>query len=213
MIASVIMPTRDRLEMAVKSIESLGEGDYEVLLYVDNDDPQLEGYKRLGQRKNVRVFVQPRLTYYKFQEMVNFLSKKAKGDWLLLWNDDAYMKSSGWDKKLATYDHNKIYVARWWKFPQKLNLFPAITRKMYKVQGFYSLSPHCDSWVQDISTQLGCEVWFDDIEVEHIRDENSLSDDTKKHSSNAYAVTSPEHNSPEMQDKLQYWVLQLKKHL
>lgn len=211
MIASVLMPTRERIEMAKESIESLGEGDFEVLLYVDDDDAQLEEYKKLESKK-VRVFVRPRATYYRFHEMINELSKEARGDWLFLWNDDAFMQGE-WLPSFKDFDPFKVNVMRFGSSANNLNLFPAISRKMYEVQGFYSLSPHCDSWAMDISKELGCERWVHGMTIEHRRDYSSLHDATKAHSMEAYNVTVPRHGSDEIQGKMRESIDKLREYV
>lgn len=211
MKCSVLMPTRERVDMAKESIQSLGDGDFEVLLFVDDDDPQLEEYCNLKSPK-VRVIIRPRLTYYRFHEMINELSKHAKGDWLLLWNDDAFMHGE-WIHHLDDYDHDKVNVMRWGHSPNKLNLFPAISRKMYEIQGYYSASPHCDSWAMDLSKDLDCERWVFGMEIEHRRDSNTLNDETKAHTTQAYAVTVPQHNSPEVKEEYRKAIEKLKEHI
>lgn len=202
MKCSVLMPTRERPDMAEESVLSLGKGDFEVLMYVDDDDKDLLQYKDLEKKyKRVKLFVRPRLTYYRFHEMVNELAEHAKGDWLLLWNDDAFMEGE-WLKHLDDYDHNKVNVMRWGTSPNNLNLFPAISRKMYELQGYFSKSPHCDSWAMDISQDLGCERWVMGMNIEHRRDYPTLADQTKVHSMEAYSVTVPQHSSGEVQDEL-----------
>lgn len=200
MKCSVLMPTRERPEMAKESIESLGKGDFEVLLYVDEDDKRIDDYKKLVSKK-VKLLIAPRLTYYRFHEMINELSKRAKGDWLLLWNDDAFMQGD-WIQHLYDYDHEKVNVMRWGSSPNNLNLFPAISRKMYEVQGYFSMSPHCDSWAMDISKELGCERWVHGMTIEHRRDDPTLADDTKAHSMEAYNTTVPQHSSAEVQSEM-----------
>lgn len=211
MKCSVLMPSRERPEMAKESIESLGEGDFEVLIYLDNNDPKLHKYKKLKSKK-VRLFVRPRVTYYKFHEMINELCKHAKGDWLMLWNDDAFMHGE-WISYLDKYDHNKVNVMRWGGSPNNLNLFPAISRKTYEIQGFYSVSPHCDSWAMDLSVDLGCERWVDGMKIEHLRDEPSLSDATKEHTMKAYEVTVPQHSSEEVRKAYAEAVIKLREHV
>lgn len=202
MKCSVLMPTRERPDMAEESILSLGEGDFEVLMYVDDDDKDLLQYKDLEKKyEHVKLFVRPRLTYYRFHEMINQLAEHAEGEWLLLWNDDAFMKGE-WISKLDDYDHKKVNVMRWGDSENKLNLFPAISRKMYELQGYYSMSPHCDSWAMDISLELGCQRWVHGMEIEHWRDYPELKDDTKKHTMTAYSTTVPQHSSQVVQDEL-----------
>lgn len=191
MKVSVLLPTRERAQMAKESIESLGGGDFEVLLYVDTDDPQLKAYKSLASDR-VKVFVEPRLTYANFHRMVNFLAKKAKGDWLLLFNDD--MRIDG-DWKVP--DADKPQVLNFWD-PNNMrnNLAPIISRSMYETMGHFSLSTHCDSWVQDIANELGIHVPVPGVRVTHLRE--SLNDATKSHSQPVYATSSPEYDGLEM---------------
>lgn len=215
MKCSVLMPTRERVDMTVESIDSLGKGDFEVLLYVDVDDKQMRDYVLLEKKyPNVKVYVKERLTYYRFHEMINFLAKKAKGDWLWLWNDDAFVTEGNPFEYLESLDHTKPQVLWYNCRPNNhLNLFPAISRKMYDVQGYFSMSPHCDSWAMDIGNMLGIQEKVPDVWLEHRRDFNSLKDETKKHTMEAYNVTVPQHSSPEVQAELKSAAQKLREHL
>lgn len=192
MKVSVLLPTRERAQMAKESIESLGDGDFEVLLYVDSDDPQLNAYKSLSS-KHVKVFVEPRLTYTNFHRMVNFLAKRAKGEWLLLWNDD--MRIIGdWAVPDAT---DQPQVLNFWDVNDMRNNFaPVINRKMYETMGHFSLSTHCDSWVQDIANELGIHIPINGVQVTHLRE--SLNDATKSQTQSVYASSSPEYDGLDM---------------
>lgn len=209
------MPTRERPDMAEESIVSLGEGDYEVLIYLDEDDKDLLQYKDLEKKyPRVKVFVEPRLTYYKFNEMINFLAEKAKGDWLWLWNDDAFVTQGNPFEHLNYLNPDKARVLWYNCRPNNhLNLFPAISRKMYEVQGYFSMSPHCDSWAMDIGNILGIQEKVPGVWLEHRRDFNTLKDDTKKHTMGAYSVTVPKHSSDEVQKEMQLAIGKLQKHV
>lgn len=199
---SVLMPSRARPELAYTSLQSLGEG-IEPLVWVDDDDPELEAYKAL----NVPVIIRPRVGYPNMHGMINYLAKQAKGDWLLLWNDDALMHTPDWISKLPTSTH-KPQVLNIYNSNPEVNLFPLINRAMYNTMGHYSLSAHCDSWVQDIGNVLGIHTYVPGIDVEHIRDR--LNDETKQHSQGAYATTSPLHSGEEMQAAMQVDIDKLK---
>lgn len=209
------MPTRERPEMAEESIASLGKGNFEVLLYVDVDDKRMPDYVLLEKKfPYVKVYVRERLTYYRFNEMINLLAKKAKGDWLWLWNDDAFVTEGNPFEYLENLDHTKPKVLWYNCRPNNhLNLFPAISRKMYVVQGYFSMSPHCDSWAMDIGNILGIQEKVPGVWLEHRRDFNTLTDETKKHTMEAYNVTVPKHSSDEVQKELQLSVIKLKKYL
>jgi hypothetical protein len=177
----------------------------EVLIWVDNDDPQWGDYKSL----DAQIFSQPRVGYPRMHEMVNFLATKAKGDWLLLWNDDALMHTSDWVSKLPTITHDYPQVLNIYNSNPEVNLFPLINRCMYDTMGHYSLSAHCDSWVQDIANQLDIHTFVPDIEVEHLRDK--INDETKQHSQGAYATTSPLHSSARMIELLEEDIKKIKR--
>ena len=212
MKCSVLMPSRERPDMAEESIKSLGKGDYEVLVYLDDDDKDLLQYKDIAKKyKQVKLFIQPRLTYYRFHEMINFLAEHAKGDWLWLWNDDAFVTEGNPFEHLKSQDSDKVVVL-WYRCRPNdhLNLFPAISRKMYETQGFFSMSPHCDSWAMDMGNELGVQHKVPDVWLEHRRDFTSLVDDTKAHTMNAYNVTVPQHNSEEVQAEFRKQVIKLR---
>lgn len=190
---SILIPSRQRAKMLKTTIQSLGKGDYEVLVWVDDDDPELDDYMSLP----ATVFIKPRVGYVNFHLMVNFLAAHAKGSWLMLWNDDMRLNTPDWTDWLESYDSRQPLVLNFWDPANpRNNLAPAISRKMYKLMGHYSLNTHCDSWVQDIANQLGIQkpVWG--IKTSHLRD--ILNDETKSHTQSVYPTSSPGYDSPEV---------------
>ena len=189
------MPSRERAELAKLSIGSLGD-KVEVLVYVDNDDPQLKEYQKID---NITLVIGPRVGYKNFHKMINKLAEESTGDLLMLWNDDALMESSDWVETIENSNLDGLFVINFFE-PRSplLNLFPVIPRKLYGIMGHYSLSTHCDSWVQDMANKLNIHRMVEGIKARHIRDE--LFDQTKLETQNAYGVTSPEYSSPEMQE-------------
>lgn len=189
MKVSVLMPSRERAFLASEAIQNLGQGDFEILIYVDEDDPQLEAYESLNS-KHVKVYVQPKVGYVNFHEMINFLAKKAKGNWLLLWNDD--MRVSG-DWKFPDGAFSKPQVLNFWDPINPMNnLAPMVNRKMYEIMGHFSLSTHCDSWVQDIANELDIHVPVEGVSVSHLRE--VLNDATKQATQSVYSISSPEYD-------------------
>jgi hypothetical protein len=190
---SVLVPSRRRAVMLAESIRSLGTEDIEILVYVDNDDPQMDGYISLTS-DIVTILIGKRYGYTQLHEYYNTLARLSKGDWLMVWNDDAEMMTPGWTKLLhrpiqpevINFDTNK-----------QNNLFPLISRQMYQAMGHYSLSAHNDSWVQDIANNLKIHTYIDGVNIKHHRD--IIDDDTKAETQAAYATTSPLHYSDELQ--------------
>src|SRR4051794_19422561 len=102
---SVMLPTRGRPQLLLKSIASLLEHAddptaVEFLLGIDTDDRQtVEAF--LGLRVNAKAVIMPRVGYAGMKEYWNRLSAIATGDWILMWGDDALMQTEGWDSVIA----------------------------------------------------------------------------------------------------------------
>lgn len=167
MKVSWLCPSRNRTELLVKSLASLGTGDYELLVGVDDDEPEMAKYMDIGRDKYVRVFIGPRYGYGGLEQYYNRLASCAKGDWLGLWNDDAVMETPDWIDRIAHYDHTIPQVLNPWSDTQD-NLFPVISRKWYEVVGHFSRNTHADSWVQQIGQRLGIQVHVPGIKITHL---------------------------------------------
>lgn len=158
---SVLLPTRGRYEALRLSVGSLLEraeaGGVEMLLAVDDDDLETIGKLRYNPIPGTRLFVGPRLGYRYLHEYVNFLCEQARGDWLFLWNDDALMKTTGWDRVIQGYQDRFVVVN-----PQRNHgnqqagvcIFPIVPRQWFEELGHFSLSNHNDSWVEVIAREL-----------------------------------------------------------
>lgn len=191
---SVLVPSRNRPTLLRESLSSLGYGDFETLVYIDNDDPSRREYMEVP---TTYTLVGKRHGYPGLQHYINELCKLASGDWLFLWNDDALMKTPDWWKKVPETD--KPEVINFDANPLN-NLFPLVSRQMYETLGHFSLSPHNDSWVQDIANKLGIHTHVPGVEVYHRRME--LNDKTKFETQSAYATTSPAYDGMwELRDK------------
>lgn len=191
---SVLLPSRGRPELLKSSIASLGRGDFEVLVRYDDDDATMP-LKNV--KKNVRQVRGERVGYGNFHLMINELAEIATGDWLMLWNDDAIMKTAGWSEIIATHDSIRPTVLNFFDISNNQNnLFPVMSRRMYKTIGHFSLSTHCDTWAQDVANGTGTHIAVEGIEAEHIRE--SLNDLTKRETQNTYSTSSPIYFSDRM---------------
>jgi hypothetical protein len=204
-VISVLCPTRGRPEHAHESVRSLldtADGEIEVLLRVDDNDPDLERYRqrfaKFSARDNVWIACGPRVGYPGFHHMVNALAAVAAGTHLLLWNDDARMVTQGWDMLIGARNPFIPAVVT----PGGVDHpFPTVTRAFYDALGHFSGGPHCDHWVCEAAKTVGCMASAD-IEITHLRD--SLDDETKRESVWAQKhVTLPELSTPELQYRRQ----------
>lgn len=203
MKVSVLMPSRGRPELAKKSIESLGKGDFEILVYLDHDDPEFYNYRLKG----CRVSAGGRHGYGGLHNYYNLLSAQSSGDWLMLWNDDATMETKNWVDIISKYDHTIPQVLNPWNESGD-NLFPLISRKWYEIVGHYSRSPHADSWVQQIGQRLNLQVYVPGIRITHLGEE--MHDQTHNEVRQIVRQTSAIHRNMEKEriedaDKIRRW--------
>jgi hypothetical protein len=153
---SVLVPSRGRPELLARSLESLGDGDLEVLVRVDEDDPELDGYARFP-----GLVVGPHHGYGKLHHYYNELAKRAQGDWLLLWNDDCIMETGNWIDIVRSYDGKMAVLnptSNHDNWDIDMNVFPILPRKMVELMGHFSLSNHNDSWVEFVARDAGIMV-------------------------------------------------------
>jgi glycosyltransferase involved in cell wall biosynthesis len=153
---SVLVPSRERPALLARSLSSLGEGNIEVLVRVDEDDPSLDEYEEFP-----NLIVGPRHGYGWLHDYYNELAARASGDWLMLWNDDCIMETPGWVEAVRPYD-GKLAVLnpntnhRNWE--RGRNIFPIFPAKMFELLGHISLSVHNDSWIRVVGQNAGIMV-------------------------------------------------------
>jgi glycosyltransferase involved in cell wall biosynthesis len=168
---SVLLPSRGRPDSLLRSIDSLRSAaarpnELEILVASDLDDPQTA---EVASKAGARSITMERVGYAGLHHYVNELAMAAQGDWLALWNDDAYMETPNWDELVSAHEPG---------CPQVLSLastgqdhspscFPIISRALLRVLGCFSLSPHCDTWVEVIGREAGC---FAELPI-HVRHE------------------------------------------
>lgn len=167
LLVSVLMPTRGRVELARRSIESLlnncaDASRVEIIVAYDNDDTASAQYFQslkwtelitsFGARNQVLV-CEP-WGYQGLHRYYTAMARQARGQWFMIWNDDAIMQSQYWDKNLADNQDFvgllHMYTAN---FKPTLTLFPLIPRVWLDLFGEISLHQLNDSWIQDVCHQ------------------------------------------------------------
>lgn len=98
-LCAVLMPTRARFARCLKSVESLlnAEPKYnkeiEVLLRLDDDDPQLRDYTMQFQdSKHVRFLIGKSHGYCAFGIYCTELARMSNARYVMQWNDDVIME-------------------------------------------------------------------------------------------------------------------------
>lgn len=171
MLLSVLMPTRNRVDMALDSLKSLIHNaldidNIEFLLRIDEDDEEsmTRQWEFRDLHNNVRVFIGPRGDgYLDLHKYVNFLASNAEGEFLFLWNDDAIMQTDCWDTYVhehkgeciimhpvgndTCYDMTDTPIKDW---SLKGTSFPIVSRRIVEVLGYFSLHPHNDTYLNTV---------------------------------------------------------------
>lgn len=153
---SILLPSRGRPKALAETIAGLLQladkpSTIQVLVAADPDDTATQTATLPHQ---ARVWTAPeRYGYARLHEYVNRLAEQTSGDWLMLWNDDARILTTGWDMIV----HGQAPAVLW---PHSndiatCNTFPIWPRAWTDHLGHVSLSPHCDSWIQYLGQTLG----------------------------------------------------------
>lgn len=227
---SILLPTRKRTELVVKSIGSLlanaaNTEDIEILVaYDDDDDESREFFAEIwpsfiGQTSaTTRVFELERYGYLRLYKYVNFLAEQAQGDWIMFWNDDALMATENWDQKI-------IEKTGWFgllRMPcinmnHPFALFPIIPKSWLDLFGKISPVNHSDWWIYHVTTSLQ-RMQNIDVLVYHDRADITGNNNDQTFAEQSYAADGRDPNNPEdyshpdRQKELSDWIEKLKKH-
>ncbi len=178
---SVLLPSRGRPALLQQSVESLRDNAWQpdkldICVAYDHDEWETTGKTaaRMLDEGLIHSIYSPgvRFGYAQLQRYYNALAEKSRGEWLMLWNDDATMQTHHWDWEIDSESEDAAALI----LEPKHNLsdsgficFPIVRRALYKALGHYSgETPHVDSYLQDIGRALG-RVRPVDIFIQHDR--------------------------------------------
>lgn len=105
-LVSVLIPTRDRIELlrtCIESIQKLSTYPNIEIIVIDNNSAEpasLEYFDALAQQ-GIRVIRDPRP--FNFSALNNFAAAHAKGDFLCLMNNDIEIVTPGWLEELLSF--------------------------------------------------------------------------------------------------------------
>ena len=173
---SLLCPTRERADRCKLMIESALQTSHdarnvEILLYVDQDDPELQKYRQEFSDCLWTGPTQP------VGHCWNILANRCKGDYLRLTNDDEIFHTTGWDTKLSEA-HKKA-------FPDEIGIvfckdgiqngslcaFPMMSRRVYEIWGcfcpqVFEFFFH-DTCISDIMKRINRIHYVPDVFIEH----------------------------------------------
>jgi len=178
---SVLCPTRKRVELLAKMLESCVATNHqsiEILMRCDFDDIDTLKFLQAPNSHNRvnqgAVFAGPRLEGYKsLPVFFNELATKSHGELILMINDDAEFITPGWDVKLAEeaakYPDGIFNLGVDTVYNAQNFVFPCISRKMYQILGkihderlIYS-----DLWLRDVAKTFNRAIYMPEVKISH----------------------------------------------
>jgi len=177
MLVTVLLPTRHRTSLVERTVRSLldqasNPAQIEIAVAYDEDDTESHDY--FGSAtwttlvadygSGLQVHKTPAWGYQELHQYYNLLADHAQGKWLLVWNDDALMKSAGWDSMVQQeQDYMGMLHMVTENYRPKFALFPLIPRKWVDLFGSVSLSNSNDSWIHHICLEANAIKLIDAV--------------------------------------------------
>ena len=163
---SVITPSRGRPDLAEQHYQSIfltasSSSNVELLLYVDDDDPMVDAYrKHFEHRACVDLVIGPHLK--SIGVCWNVLARRAKGDLIMMGNDDFSYVSKDWDIQFETFTQripDSIFVLCPLYPDNSCSWFPVTSKKWVEILGTFTsesfkLEFH-DQWMIRIAVNIG----------------------------------------------------------
>jgi hypothetical protein len=183
-LISILLPTRGRTDALDRSIMSLLDlsndpKNLQIVIAFDNDDTTSSSYfinniapkiNSAGARYTCLEF--PPMGYIRLNEYVNKCAEIATGDWLMFWNDDAFMESFEWDKEIINYTGKFCCLRMPTHNQHPYAIFPIVPRKWYELFGYLSTHQISDAWISQISYMLDI---VKNINIKVVHDRHDLT--------------------------------------
>lgn len=186
-LASILIPTRNRFDSLLKAIESITSttehlDSVEILVRFDEDDENsLKRINELPKDKiDINVMVGKRYGYTELHRYVNEMCEQTKGEFIVWFNDDCIIETSGWDRKIAKYVGQVVCFYPNHRGTGSGNIFPIINRQIYETLGHFSLAQQVDTWQSFVCNRAGLQIRMDGMVFIHNRKQDYVSDENRK---------------------------------
>jgi len=174
---SILLPTRKRLPLLKRSVDTLinnakNPEKLQFLFGVDKDD--LETYNYLSKSKypnQVALQFNP-LGYENLHKYNNTLAQYSFGKWIMFFNDDALMSTKNWDEKIMDFEDEFCLL----RFKEQTNhpysIFPCFPRDWFRCLDHISLHGQNDAWLSEIAYALDI---MQDVDINVIHDRADIT--------------------------------------
>ena len=200
---AVLLPTRGRttaLKLSIISVFNrvLDLDSVQLILGFDEDDEVGLNYftedvqpwlENKGVAYTAMIF-EP-MGYNGLNRYYNGMAAEADADWLFVWNDDALMETTGWDKVVSKHDGEfkllKIHVHR----EHPYSIFPIVPKEWYDLFGFLSRHQMTDAELSQMAYML------DIMEIVEIYATHDRHDLTGSNNDDTYKNRTPLEGNPQ----------------
>lgn len=177
---AVLLPTRGRTDALDRSVRTLIDNAHNInsvqfMFGFDRDDKVgLDHF-----RKNLKVELDQggvnyvalqfdRLGYINIDKYYTQLAKTADADWLFIWNDDAFMNTTGWDQVIEKYTGQMRVLKVHTHNEHPYSIFPIVPAAWLDTLGYLSGHQMNDAWISQIAYMMDL-IEIVDIDVTHDR--------------------------------------------
>ena len=147
---SVLLPSRGRPTALMETMAGLlalaaDPDDMQIWIAADPDDDATQALAGSLYAHRACMWTPPeRYGYKNLHRYVNKLAEMACGEWLMFWNDDATMLTSGWDDVIRREAPGILWPQA--DYAPAINTFPVIPRAWARHLGHVSLDQSADMW-------------------------------------------------------------------
>lgn len=177
---SILLPTRGRTDLLLRSIQSLTQTAHDLtrvqlILGFDNDDVQSVAWAK----EHVLPFLETQgvkalllefnpMGYARLNEYLNVMARLADSHWLFFWNDDAVMQTQHWDDIISSHTGQFIVQRVKTHREHPYAIFPIVPRDWFFLLGHLSQHQLNDAAISQTAYMLDIMKTVP-IDVEHDR--------------------------------------------
>jgi hypothetical protein len=177
---AVMLPTRGRtvpLKLSIISVFNRVLDLDKVQLILGFDDDDEIGLKYFStdiqpwmQEKGIHYTVMTfkPMGYEGLNRYYNAMAEQSSADWLFVWNDDALMETTGWDRIVEKYNGQFKLLKVHGHKEHPYSIFPILPREWYDLFGFFSRHQMIDAELSQNAYMLDI-MEIVDIYVTHDR--------------------------------------------
>jgi hypothetical protein len=198
---SLIMPVRNNIKglcltLGAFQLFTHKKDKFEIILLVDNDDPDRNYYMYLPEEYKLNITVKLVTPSDNFSnDYYNWALQHCRGTNIMVWNDDCYVQTDGWDdivrEKIAGQPQfNGVYLVDMWDSTRTCEAnglefarFPVLSRTAVDAVGFFFV-PTVRNWPADyviwsIYNRVGCIIPCHGVKLQHDHNYDHVNDPSK----------------------------------